>query len=253
MNLIYKNPGLTYSIDSILEFQGEEQSEWWRESLFMFYPEINREKFDSLSRTLQAEYLTECLDRVYRKIEKEIEEKIVTYTKHWEIYRNQIQAALSDTFQLDVSNKFNHIVGNISLNPICPRYLDTTSFDVFYRNSEKGALGMALHEIIHFVWFDVWNNYFGDDANDYETPHLKWVLSEMVVDPIMRKDERLHRINPYFNDGCVYEYFYSMKIDGKPILETLYGMYDKTDIHSFMEQSYAYCKKHEEDIRKQMQ
>ena len=47
----------------------------------------------------------------------------------------------------------------------------------------------------------------------------------MVVDPIMRSDDRLSRINPYFDDGCAYKVFYSMTVNGKPILETLYEMY----------------------------
>ena len=46
----------------------------------------------------------------------------------------------------------------MSFNPISPRYLDEQAFDVFWLNSERGALGMALHEIIHFVWFRVWQD-----------------------------------------------------------------------------------------------
>jgi hypothetical protein len=36
------------------------------------------------------------------------------------------------------------------------------SFDIFYLNSEEGAIGEAIHEMIHFVWFYVWNKTFGD-------------------------------------------------------------------------------------------
>lgn len=91
---------------------------------------------------------------------------------------------------------------NITLNPICPRYLTSTSFE--------------------------------------------------VVEPIMR-DERLCSINPYFEDGCVYSYFYDMRVDGQPILETLDGMYRATpSMTAFMEQSLAFCRLHEEVIRTQM-
>ncbi|MCB2286611.1 hypothetical protein LGK99_05770 [Clostridium algidicarnis] len=109
----------------------------------------------------------------------------------------------------------------ILLNPISPRYLDNDSFDIFYLNSEKGALGLSLHEIIHFVWFYVWNNHFNDNYKEYETPNLKWILSEMVVEPIMR-DERVKSINPYFEGGgCMYPYFNILKIEDKPILDIL--------------------------------
>lgn len=88
--------------------------------------------------------------------------------------------------------------------------------------------------------------------SEYETPHLKWVFSEMVVDPIMRNESRIKDLNPYFDDGCVYGYFYKMIVDGKPILETLDQMYKALSIIDFMEQGYNYCVKYEAVIREQM-
>jgi len=43
-----------------------------------------------------------------------------------------------------------------------------------------------------------------------------------------------------------------MKINGKPILETLYEMHALQNITDFMEQGYALCQKHEVEIRAQM-
>lgn len=129
--------------------------------------------------------------------------------------------------------------------------MESHSFDIFYLNSERGALGLAIHEIIHFVWFYVWNQLFEDSYEEYEIPSLKWILSEMVVEPIM-SDERLCSINPYFpreHGGCVYPYFYTMKIEGKPILDTLTDMYHSMTIAEFMKAGYEYCVTHEKEIR----
>lgn len=82
-------------------------------------------------------------------------------------------------------------------------------------NSDKGAIGSAIHEIIHFVWFYVWNQTFADSYEEYETPSLKWILSEMIVESVM-KDPRLSSINPYFErdqGGCIYPYFFDMKVE----------------------------------------
>lgn len=253
MELLYRNPGLKYSVDSIMEFQNEEQSEWWRESLFAFYPQIDRERFESLKANQRYDYIYEKLLEIYEREQPALSEKMIKYNQHWELNKPQIEEAFSAAFQLEYRDHFNNMRGNISLNPISPRYLDSSSFDVFYLNSERGALGMALHEITHFVWFYVWQRHFKDDLSGYETPHLKWVFSEMAVDPIMRGDDRLKNMNPYFNEGCAYRYFYSMMVDGKPILETLYSLYKHSNITEFMEQGYAYCEKHEEEIRKQME
>lgn len=109
----------------------------------------------------------------------------------------------------------------------------------------------GLHEIIHFVWFYVWNRLFRDSYDEYERPFLKWILSEMVVESVMR-DERLSSINPYFpreQGGCVYPYFFDMKAGGVLILDTLDEMYRAQTIEEFMKNSYAYCQVHEAEIR----
>lgn len=140
---------------------------------------------------------------------------------------------------------------NVSLNPIEPRYLQTSSFDVFYMNSEKGFIGEAMHEIIHFVWFFVWHRTFSDSYDEYESPSLKWILSEMVVESIM-KDPRLSSINPYFkreNGGCIYPYFFDMKTGGSYTLDVLDEMYRSHKITDFMKNAYLYCEKYEKEIR----
>ncbi len=152
---------------------------------------------------------------------------------------------------MDCGSIFNDLRCHVSMNPIEPRFLKEHSFDIFYMNSEKGAIGENIHEIIHFVWFYVWHNLFHDSFDEYERPSLKWILSEMVVESVM-KDPRLSSINPYFpreQGGCVYPYFFDMKAGGALILDTLDDMYRHQGIEDFMKNSYAYCQAHEEEIR----
>ena len=178
-------------------------------------------------------------------------EKIEGYNAWWQENKQQIEAALTDAFEVDCSKLFSEMTCNISLNPISPRYLEEKSFEVFYLNSPKGALGMSLHEIIHFVWFYVWNQVFHDDYSEYERPSMKWILSEMVVECIM-KDTRLSSINPYFpreNGGCIYSYFFDMKVGEQLILDVIEEMYKKYTIQDFMKNSYAFCLEHEQEIR----
>ena len=71
----------------------------------------------------------------------------------------------------------------------------------------------------------------------------------MVVEPIMR-DERLRAINPYFDGGgCVYPYFYTLKIENRPILDILYEMYQSMSMVEFMKKSYELCLEYEALIR----
>ncbi len=85
----------------------------------------------------------------------------------------------------------------------------------------------------------MWNSLFKDSYDEYERPSLKWILSEIVVESIM-KDERLASINPYFpreQGGCIYPYFIDMRVGGGLILDTLDDMYKSMSIESFMQNS----------------
>ena len=248
MKITFRNPGFEYSIGSILLFQSEGESPFWSDSLLYFYPQLEKEKLRTADK---KKYITETLLRVYEEIKKEIDDKAVIYNKHFDVHKDQIENALSEAFQIDTRSVFNDLTANITMNPVCPRFLEERRFDVFYKNSERGALGVSIHEVIHYIWFYVWNKQFGDSYQEYERPSLKWILSEMVVESIM-SDERLCLINPYFpreHGGCVYPYFYNMVIDGKPILDTIQNIYKCNKIVGFMEQSFEYCKKHEKLIR----
>lgn len=178
-------------------------------------------------------------------------EKLDAYNTHWENHRAQINDALSDAFALDAHVLFNDLKGYITLNPVCPRFLREHCIDVFHLNSHRGCIGLTIHEMIHFLWFHVWNSIHHDSYDEYERPSLKWILSEMVVESIMR-DERLSSINPYFpreNGGCVYRYFQDMVIENRPILETLDEIYRAHSMPEFMKCGYDYCLKNEAAIR----
>lgn len=101
----------------------------------------------------------------------------------------------------------------------------------------------------------MWNGLYRDSYDQYERPSLKWILSEMVVESVMR-DPRLSSINPYFPreaGGCIYPYFFDMEAGGAPILDTLERMYRAQPIQDFMKSGYAYCLEHETEIRAHIQ
>lgn len=251
MEITFVNPGVDYMIQSIMHFHAEGEAEFWSEPLYHFYPQLDKAYAISLPVAERKDYIERTMRAAYAELEDTISEKVTLYSHHWNACKAQITAALSEAFSIDCTGLFNDLRCNLSLNPIEPRFLKEHCYDTFYLNSAKGAIGGGIHEIIHFVWFYVWNQLFGDNYNEYERPSLKWILSEMVVESVMR-DERLSSINPYFpreNGGCVYPYFFDMMVDGKPILDTLDAMYRSQNIEDFMRSSYAYCQEHEAEIR----
>lgn len=252
MEVTFRNPGVDCMLRQIMEFQTEGESAFWSEPLYHFYPQLDRAHAMGLPFEKRKEYIESVLRAVYAELEPTINEKAALYAAHWAACKKQITAALSAAFELDCTGLFNDLRCNVSMNPISPRFLQQRCFEVFYLNSERGAIGTSIHEIIHFVWFSVWNRLFGDSWEEYERPALKWILSEMVVEPIM-KDPRLSSINPYFpreNGGCVYPYFFDMRAGGALVLDTLDELYQsRGSIREFMQKSYAYCQRHEAEIR----
>lgn len=251
MEVTFVNPGVDYMIEQIMAFQNEDESAFWSEPLYHFYPQLDKAHAISLPFSERRKYIEKTMRAAYIELEDVINKKVGLYSHHWAVCKEQITAALSDAFGVDCANLFHDIRCNLSMNPVEPRFLREHRYDTFYLNSEKGAIGAGIHEIIHFVWFYVWNRLFHDSYEEYERPSLKWILSEMVVESVMR-DERLSSINPYFpreHGGCIYPYFFDMEVDGKLILDTLDAMYRSQSIEDFMRNSYACCQRHETEIR----
>ena len=186
MDIEFVNPGVDYMIQRMMDFQTEAESAFWSEPLYRFYPQLDKAYAISLPFSERNEYIERTMRAVYAELEDTINEKAALYIRHWNACKPQITAALSDAFDVDCANLFNDIRCNLSLNPIEPRFLKERCYDTFYLNSERGAIGGGIHEIIHFVWFHVWNRLFGDSYDEYERPSLKWILSEMVVESVMK-------------------------------------------------------------------
>ena len=252
MKLCYKDPGYNYSAESISEFI--KQEEFWSEPIFHFFPELLKFKgsFDKSCENKDiVKEILEIVVELYKSREKEIQSKVISYQENWNRYENLINERFSYIFQFDISKIFNNLVCNITLNPISPRYLKEHVFDVFYMNSDEGSMGSALHEIVHYLWFYLWNRKYKDSYEQYEAPSLIWILSEAVVEQILI-DEVFNRINPYHQSGNAYPYFYNMIISGRPLYDYLNDLYKNVSIDKFMNMSYQFMIKNEKEIRNQM-
>jgi hypothetical protein len=255
MDITFMNPGVDYMIEQAMLFQTEDEASFWTEPLYYFYPQLDKTYAAALPLQKRRDYIASVLRNAYGELADSINEKTLLYTQHWRIHKDQITAALTDAFSVNCSSLFNDLRCNVSMNPVEPRFLKEHRFDIFYLNSPSGAIGESIHEIIHFLWFYVWNRLFGDRYEEYERPSLKWILSEMVVEPIMR-DPRLSSINPYFpreEGGCIYPYFFDMKAGGSLVTDTMDAMYQKLPIEDFMKCSYAFCQSYEAEIRSHIQ
>ncbi len=252
MELSIKVMNETETINSILMFQTDRVSMFWRKPLFKTYTFLDEKLGLYANWKDRKKYLISVFSDYYKKIEPELYAKAESFNICWLAHKANIIKIFTETFNVDCGALFNDMSAEVSLNPICPRDLSQNSFTVFYKTDENRFLETMLHEVIHFIWFDIWQNHFKDNCKEYESPHMKWILSEMVVDTLVKNTAIGHLFSSTGLKNAVYKYFYTMKINNTFVLEALSQLYkNSTDIIQFMEQAYTYCQTNETVIRKQ--
>ena len=254
MELIFSIMPKNKTVESILDFQTDESSLFWRNQLFEVYSFLNKEK--GLKNPLFLErkaYITKELSTFYDKNKDLFQEKKELYKIQWIKNKKEIENIFSNIFQVDCHKLFNNIKVKISLNPICPRYLSKNLFTVFFKFGPEQFLNTSIHELIHFVWFYVWQNHFLDNKIEYEAPHLKWLLSEMVIDTLVQYTDLKYFYKTRGSETPAYNYFYNIKVQNLVLLEKLKELYLKSEnIIEFMDSSYQYLTQNEKEIRKQI-
>ncbi len=129
----------------------------------------------------------------------------------WKLVGADFLEAVSEHFETDWTWDKKVITGYISINPICPRFLDKYSFFINYRNTVRRSRETIAHEILHFLWFKKWKEVFPEsESTEYESPHLVWRLSEVMAPIILQCNPKIEKLIQPTNWG--YDSFKDLKI-----------------------------------------
>lgn len=251
MKLVWQQKDFDDDIEFILFNQRNETPEWWKKQLFRAYPDLDYEYAKSLSETKRFEYITEQMGILAQKRQDIINNSIKMFKKAWEQIADKLDTIYSSAFDNDCTDILNDMVAEVGLDPICPRNISDHSFHIYHHFETGYAMSTALHEITHFVWFYFWQKHFKDTPDEYDYPHLKWLLSEIVVETIIRKS----KINDLVEQPkwIAYSYFYDMTINGERIFDTMKKLYlNRKDIYEFMEKSFDWIQKNEVELREKI-
>lgn len=252
MKLLWKQKDFNSDLDFILFHQKDGTPVWWQKQLFMVYPDLNYEYAMSLSEEKRFQYISGQMTIQAQKRQPIIDNAIKEFSKNWDSISNKVETAFTQAFDNDCSNILNDMVAYVGLNPICPRDVENHSFDIYHYFEPTYAITTALHEITHFVWFYFWNKHFKDSPSEYDFPNIKWLLSEMVVETIIRNSDIGSLLEqPQY---IAYSYFYDMTINDELIFDTMKKMYlERKDIYDFMEQAYTWIQDNEPELRSKIQ
>ena len=85
MEITFVNPGVDYMIERIMAFQTEDESAFWSEPLYHFYPQLDNVYATSLPFPERKEYIERTMRAVYLHLEDTIHEKVALYSHHWAV------------------------------------------------------------------------------------------------------------------------------------------------------------------------
>lgn len=252
MKLTWKQKDFEKDIDFILFHQKDGTPVWWQKQLFNVYPDLNYEYAKSLPEEKRFEYITGQMKIQSEKRKPIIDNSINEFSKKWHSLSSKAENAFTQAFNSDCSGILNDMVAEVGLNPICPRDIESHTFDIYHYFDPRYAITTALHEITHFAWFYFWNKHFKDNPEEYDFPNIKWLLSEIVVETIIRNSD----INDLIEqpEYIAYSYFYDMKIGNELIFDTMKHLYmNRKDIYDFMDKAFEWIKSNEPELRDKIQ
>ncbi len=120
---------------------------------------------------------------------------------------NNLLKTKQDAFYLAINEVFGEdipkekYIGSLSIFNCNPRYPETKTFQIFYKKNNLDMLEVALHESLHFIFFNYCDNYFYEETKDLnKNSGSYWELSEIVnviilnlppFQKILEKEEKL--------------------------------------------------------------
>lgn len=139
-----------------------------------------------------------CIEEYILKFRDEnkdiIKNQIKKYTKNWGKVEKQYLIILSEILNTPWPKNKKIIKAMISINPICPRFINNWSFALFYKQKRGHMKETIMHEVCHFLYFKKWKEVFPDaKRKTFEYPHIEWHLSEILA-PIILNDPRIQKL-----------------------------------------------------------
>ncbi|MDK2899429.1 MAG: hypothetical protein PWQ10_616 [Patescibacteria group bacterium] len=105
---------------------------------------------------------------------------------------------------IDTLNRLAEIIGEkldydwdgiseITINPcsfpVCPRFIETSSFMVTYYFDKSSIIGICAHEMTHILYFKKIKDSLPNEEINTECPSKDWLLSEIFVQYITNSKE----------------------------------------------------------------
>lgn len=225
------------------------QDKWgWGKYIIKKHPKIKK-VFSFKTEAEQVKFLRNYIVEFKKENQKLIEKNKIKYQKNWQKIEKEFFITLSEILEAKWPQNRKVIKAMMSINPICPRFLKSWSFSIFYNYKKiSDAMEVIMHECCHFLYFEKWKEIFPKtDTKKFETPYLEWHLSEILA-PIILNDPRIQKLLKHKAD--FYEEYQKLKIENKAAPEYFNNLYNNTikdkSFTDFLKKAYKEIKKNKE-------
>ena len=121
------------------------------------YFDLNLDGLLELASEKKQKVVSNAVSSKYNENLETMQKAVQKFQEFWNKKQNFINKELFKIF----GREFNfNCIAYVNLNPVWPRYLKEKAFDVNYNASKDFLLSSCVHEIIHFIWFDIWKGNF---------------------------------------------------------------------------------------------
>lgn len=131
------------------------------------HPDLNLKNYKSYIDNFYSEHESEILNK-QKEIIKLIEEN-----------QGQFLFLLKNMFDVDFTDI--NFLGYLSIFNCNPRYLDTRTFQIYYKKDSEYMLEVVFHESLHFAFFEYLDKNFSEKIKDMDkNSGVLWEMSEII-------------------------------------------------------------------------
>jgi len=229
---IYIKP-IEKELEVIYSFVLERKNNKW----ILEYFNIDYNVFYSKNLEDRKEFLKKFVYKKYKEEKKQFDFKIYKINEKLNENLDLILNEFANIFNICYDGEEIYKV-EMGISPMCPRYLDEKSFDINVLSNINYNFQIILHEMVHFYWFKKLKSLYPNiERREFERPRLSWLLSEIVVDPILKNTG----LSKFIVNNPAYEIFYESEINGQNLIEKFNDIYkNSNNIEGFIKESMEF-------------
>ncbi len=238
--LKFINISISQEVDFMHGFLFEDA--WgWNKYIIEKHPKI-QEVFSFKKENDQVKFLKNYIVEFNKENKNTIEKNKIRYQTEWQKIEKDYLNTISEIIQISWPENRKTIKAMISINPICPRFLNNWSFSIFYNYPKLfHAMEVIMHETCHFLYFEKFKRMYPKiNQKKFESPHVEWHLSEIIA-PIILNDLRVRKLLK--EKAVFYQEHEKLKIKNKTVPKYFTDLYNKSkSFEEFLNNSYKAIK-----------